>query len=179
MIKKFVNSPKDYLVGLIFEAGGREYKIASDEKPKADFYSAMATVVYYAVEHFGIPEYSYTMKQLAFGDKKTTLILAACVSTGDAMKVQLPAISTREVIKKNHGVKEYDTENPQNLYNEAVKAFSEQMESYIRGETQQMNLFTLSSPFRAVESFGDESGEEQSEDITQSESTLPFGRIAM
>lgn len=143
MITKFINAPNDYLVGIVFSAGGKELKLASNEKPKSEFYSRMADVVFAAAPLFSYPAGDYTMKSIQFASAGTRLLLEVDTNEGTA-RLSLPIADSKPLVKRRHVgdqvIEEYDAEHPQNIYNEAVKAFVEEIESYIHGERLQMSL---------------------------------------
>lgn len=140
MIQKIVIEPKNYEIGILFTAGGREFKIGSNDKPESSFWMAVADVVFTSRPCLSYPQGEWMLKSIAFTNAGTVLALKARVHGGEA-RLTLPAISSKPVEKStqkgNMTLYELDMNHPRNIFNEKVKTLIEKVEAFLYGEGMQ------------------------------------------
>jgi signal recognition particle subunit SEC65 len=177
-VKKFQNGAgTDYLVGILFETGGRELRMLSNETPCSGLYEAAALVVLQVRKYLELPECPYSLKEISFGAEDSTISFFAPSRGGD-IKVSLPKIDAKEVVKvrKEGGIKieEYDEDHPRNHVNEAIRALRGELEHYIKGVRQQMSFEFERDQNEALNALGVGLGVITPERAEESGKTLEF-----
>jgi hypothetical protein len=142
-IHKLVFNPGNYEVGIEYDHQGRSFRIQADDKPRDGLMLAASRVGAMALKVYDLPQgLRFSIKSISFsqGEEPGTVV----VLEGSHAKLSMEKIEDKEVekyVKDEHGGhREFDTDHPQNIFNDEVKNLKDEIIHYIKGQRQQLTF---------------------------------------
>jgi hypothetical protein len=138
-IYKLTLEPKEYKVGLEYHTGGKDLRVLSEDRPREGLYASCVRVLALGLAFYNLPQGLHVgFKSIEFSNGEEPGSVVKAEGFEKKIKLQLPKISYKEIMKRVGEELFADPDNIQNQFNLAVKDLKDEILFYIRGQRQQL-----------------------------------------